>query len=175
MYNAEMKEQQVSRLSIRQLRPDDGTEIFNMLQYIGRDENEFTNEVNGMQYADYKEWLKKQDNWAHGIGLCDGYVVQTTYWLFNGDIPIGYGKIRDELTAQSRIRGGNIGYAIASPYRGQGYGTYLMKSLIETAKKKGIKERLATVQKFNYPSKTVIEKCGGKLIRETDERWYFEL
>lgn len=162
-------------LLLKQLSVDDGIKVYNMLQRIGKDENEFTNDVNGMSYDEYKQWLIKQDNWSKGLDLKPGYVIQTTYWLYNGVTPVGYGKIRDKLTPASRERGGNIGYAIDPQYRGKGYGTFLMKNLIEKAKEKKIKERLATVQKYNYASKHVIEKCGGKLIYENNLRWYLEL
>lgn len=164
-----------NNITLRQLSVDDGEDVYQMLQRIGKEENEFTNEVNGMSFREYKDWLVKQNNWSLGLELDPGYVVQTTYWLFAGTTPVGYGKIRNELTEHSRIRGGNIGYAIDPLYRGKGYGTSLMTALIRTAKEKNISERLATVQKYNYTSKRVIEKCGGKLIKETNERWYYEL
>ena len=160
---------------LKQLSPDDKDDIYNMLQRIGKEENEFTNAVNGMTFEEYKHWLIKMDKWSRGQELEPGYVPQTTYWLYDGDSPVGYGKIRNGLNEVSRIRGGNIGYAIDPTKRGRGYGTVLMQKLIEIAKKEGITERLATVQKYNYASKHVIEKCGGKLLYETDLRWYFEL
>lgn len=86
-----------------------------------------------------------------------------------------YGKIRWKLTETSREAGGNIGYAISRQYRGHGYGTILLKSLIDIAKSGNCPELLATVKKYNYASKRVMEKCSGELVRETDERWYYRL
>lgn len=67
------------------------------------------------------------------------------------------------------------GYAISRQYRGHGYGTILLKSLIDIAKSGNCPELLATVKKYNYASKRVMEKCSGELVRETDERWYYRL
>ena len=89
--------------------------------------------------------------------------------------PVGVGKIRWKLTETSREAGGNIGYAISRQYRGHGYGTILLKSLIDIAKSGNCPELLATVKKYNYASKRVMEKCSGELVRETDERWYYRL
>ena len=85
------------------------------------------------------------------------------------------GKIRWKLTETSQEAGGNIGYAISRQYRGYGYGTILLKSLIDIAKSGNCPELLATVKKYNYASKHVMEKCSGELVRETDERWYYRL
>lgn len=89
--------------------------------------------------------------------------------------PVGVGKIRWKLTETSQEAGGNIGYAISRQYRGHGYGTILLKSLIDIAKFGNCPELLATVKKYNYASKHVMEKCSGELVRETDERWYYRL
>ena len=51
----------------------------------------------------------------------------------------------------------------------------LLKSLIEIAKSGNCEEILATVTKYNYASRAVMEKCNGQLVRETDERWYYKL
>lgn len=50
-----------------------------------------------------------------------------------------------------------------------------LKSLIDIAKSGNCPELLATVKKYNYASKRVMEKCSGELVRETDERWYYRL
>lgn len=162
-------------MKLKQLTVQDGREVYEMLQRIGRDENAFSNIVNGMSYEDYKKWLIQQDEWSRDSCLQEGYVGQTTYWLMDGPVPVGYGKIRHQLTEKLRQAGGNVGYAIDPLYRGKGYGTCLMRELVKTAGERGIKEILATVEKNNYPSKKAIEKCGGKLIDENDSRWFFEL
>jgi len=161
-------------LYLRQLSITDGEDIYQLLQQIEANEHEFKNDAFGMDCSEFKEWLELQDNWANNRCLPEGYVPQTIYWLFQNDTPVGFGKIRHRLNEHSRIIGGNIGYAIGKPYRGHGYGTELMKLLVIKADELGVTEKLATVEKDNPASKKAIERAGGKLVKETEERWYFE-
>lgn len=158
---------------LRELSLNDGRDVYDMLQDIGAYENEFNNEVNGMSYEQYCEWLKKQYLWSRGENLPDGYVRQWTFWLYDDEKPVGYGKLRERITEESRKRGGNIGFAISPLYRGKGYGKILFSQLIEKAKELNIYEIFSTVEKFNYPSKHIHEINGGKVIYESDKRWFF--
>ena len=108
-----------------------------MLQGIDRRENDFTNDVKDMPYEEFPEWCKLQYEYASGRLLPAGYVPQSIYWLYIDGEPVGIGKIRWKLTETSREAGGNIGYAISRQYRGHGYGTILLKSLIDIAKSDG--------------------------------------
>ena len=98
-------------IQLRQLSLNDGRNIYEMLQRIGRCENEFNNTANGLSFDEFSLWLKEQDSWSQGENLPDGFVPQTVFWLFDDDVPVGIGKIRHSLTEQSRSAGGNIGYA----------------------------------------------------------------
>ncbi len=160
---------------LQKLSANDGEQIYHMLQNIGAAENSFSNPVHGMSYADYKKWLIQQDDWSMGRNLPAGYVAQTIYWLLDNNVPVGIGKIRHALTADSRKIGGNVGYAISSEYRGKGYGRVILKLLIEKAKMMKLEELLLTVEKYNLPSKRVIEANGGILFHENSERWYFRI
>jgi len=158
---------------MRQLSVFDGEDIFQMLQTIGNNENAFTNPVKGMCYGEYKQWLKQQNDWSLGMNLPEGYVGQTIFWLYVDSIPVGIGKIRHALTEHSRQIGGTIGYAISDMYRGNGYGTVLLKLLLKKAEEMNVKEKWLTVEKTNPASKRVIEKNGGSLAGENEERWFF--
>ena len=159
---------------IRELSIDDGIEVYNLLQRIGPDENAFQNHVNGMTYSDYKKWLVQQHQWSIGEELPEGYVRQWTYWLIIDNKPVGYGKLRERATEQSRLFGGNIGFAIDPLERGKGYGNQLFSELLHKAKMKGIRELFSTVEKYNYPSYKVHLLNGGRLVFEDNKRWYFE-
>lgn len=163
-----------NNMKVIELNEDDGVEVYNMLQRIGANENAFNNEVYGMEYERYKEWLTVQCAWARGEQLPEGYVRQWTYWLYGDSIPIGYGKLREKVTEQSRSFGGNIGFAIDPLVRGNGCGFFLFQSLLKKAKENNIKEIFSTVEKYNYASKRIHEKCGGKLVNENDNRWFYD-
>ena len=160
-------------IALQELTVDDGLDVYNMLQRIGPSENAFHNDVNGMSYDEYKSWLSLQHAWSKGEQLPTGYVKQWTYWLMVDGRPVGYGKLREKATEESKKFGGNIGYAIDPEARGKGYGNMLFELLLKEAANKHIKEVFSTVEKFNYNSKKVHEKYGGKLVSEDDVRWYF--
>ena len=151
----------------------DNLEPFSLVGLIDKNENEFKNSAYGLSLEQFKSWLIEQDNWARGKKLPDGYVPQRIYWFYCDNIPVGMGKIRMLLTKDSYEIGGNVGYAIGKPYRGKGYGTTFLKLLISEAKTLNLSEILLTVEKNNPTSKHVVEKAGGAIIKETDERWYF--
>ena len=159
--------------SLRLANVSDGTDIYQMLQRIGSCENRFNNEVNGMTFEQFKVWLKERVAWSEGMMLPPGYVRQWTYWLYNGDIPVGFGKLREKVTDQSRIFGGNIGFAIDPLYRRHGFGCVLLEMLISEGRRKQLSELFSTVEKYNYASKRIHEKCGGILVKEDDVRWYY--
>lgn len=160
---------------LRQLSSEDSLDCYELLHHIGKAENDFTNPVSEMSFDEFKMWLKQQDDWSKGYKLPKGYVPQYCYWLIANGVPVGFGKIRLGLTEQSRIEGGNIGYAIDSRYRGKGYGTKLLSLLLQKSKELGNKEILITVKKYNYSSKGVAEKNGCIVIKETDGWWYLSI
>ena len=161
--------------SIRQLTIYDGRDVFDMLKRIGRDENHFQNPVHDMDYKQYKAWLIEQDDWSNERNLPNGYVGQTSFWMYVDNQPVAFGKIRHKLNESSRTIGGNIGYAVDPIHRGKGYATVILKELISIANQMGIEEKLLSVEKYNYASKKVIEKNGGYVFDENDLRWYFHI
>lgn len=166
----------MSDLLIRKLNLKDANElVYSLFQKIGRNENEFQNTANGLSFTEFGAWIKEQIDWANGIGLPEGFVKQNVYILYLESTPIGVGKIRHKLTDRSREKGGNIGYAISPDFRGHGYAVFLLKELVIQSNEMGVFERLLTVEKNNYASRKTVEKAGGQLIRENDERWFFEI
>lgn len=152
----------------------DGREFYDMLQRIGPNENGFINNVNGMDCADFPAWLEKRVNFSKGIGLADWMVPDSTFWLMDGGVPVGEGKMRHRLTDALRESGGHIGYAIDSTQRGKGYGKELLRLMLAEARRMGITEEiLVTVDPRNTPSRKVAEANGGELRRETEERVYY--
>lgn len=162
-----------SEILLRELQCSDGRDVYNMLQTIRSEENEFHNDAFGISYEEYKKWLILQHEWSQGIGLPEGYVRQWIFWLYVDGKPVGFGKLREKLTEQSKIVGGNIGYAISAGERGKGYGTLLFGLLLKEAKARHLETVVSTVEKKNPISKTIQEKNGGVLIQENDQRWYF--
>lgn len=161
-------------VELRKLSPDDGNDIYELLQLIPKDENGLINKANGLSFEEYKQWLINKQIESEQKGLVDGWKVpSTTYWLYVDNVPVGFSSIREFLTDALRVAGGNIGYGIAKPYRGKGYGKELLKLLLEKANESGIDKVLITIHKENVASRAVAEVNGAILEKETEERAYY--
>jgi len=148
---------------LKKLSPDDGMDIYNMLQEIPKSENGFMNGSYGLSYDDYKEWLIKSDNISKGIGLEEWMVAQNIYWLYVDGMPVGLGKLRLRLTDKLKEDGGNCGYGIATSKRNQGYGKEILKLLVKEAKSMGIERILLTIDSQNDASIKVALRNGGTI------------
>lgn len=159
-------------IELRKLSVDDGMDIYNLLQQVPQDENGFINNCNGRSFDEYKAWLSKCEQMSHGEVAETWQVPQTNYWLMVDGVPVGIGKLRDRLTEHLREVGGHGGYAIVPAQRGKGYGTMLLKLLIDEARRKGIDQLLLTVQNHNVPSIKVALHNGGVIERVSEDRHY---
>ena len=136
-------------------QPDAG--IYNMLQEIPPFENGFVNPMHGKPFGEFRGWLQSCKADAEQKGLLDGWKVpESTYWLYDGDRPVGYGKIRHFLTEKLRKDGGSIGYAVRPSERRKGYGTaFLHLLLVQCAELNVPESRSSTIRKDNLPSQKV--------------------
>ena len=156
---------------LRKLSADDGRDVYDLLQEIPKEENGFENNASGKTYEQFREWLAKKEAESRQEGIIDGWKVgSTTYWLYADGIPVGFGKLRHELTEGLRKVGGHIGYGIAPQYRGKGYGKELLRLLLAEAQKRGIDRVLITVHADNEASRKVALANGGVITEQTDER-----
>lgn len=157
---------------LRKLAISDDMDIYEMLQEIPKDENGFINTVNGMTFEEYKEWLIRSDAMSRGIGLEDWQVPSNTYWLFVEGHPVGKGNLRHYLTDKLRAEGGHAGCAIRQSERNKGYGTILLKMIIEEAKNMNIHKILLTIRNNNVSSIKVALKNNGKIEKTNEQRHY---
>ena len=163
-------------LTIRKLAIDDAEDIYNMLQEIPADENEFINSANGKTYDEYRLWLEKSYAASLQEGIIDGWKVpETIFWLFEDGKPVGFGKIRHYLTDRLLEAGGNIGYSIIPEARGRGLGKKLVARLIEEGRKIGVERLLFTIRNSNIPSIKAALANGGEIEKVTDERHYISV
>lgn len=157
---------------LKKLSLSDGAEIYNMLQEIGKNENGFHNKIYGVSYDEYENWLRREFAIDNGE-LEDWMVPQTSYWLYDNEKPIGYGRVRHYLNDALQKTSGHIGYAIRRSERGQGYGNLILSLLLDECKKLGIEDVQISANTDNIPSNRVIIKNGGMLIRtESNKNFY---
>ena len=87
----------------------------------------------------------------------------------NCDYIIGYGSIEDSVILNYHLdylNYGNIGYGVRPNERGKGYGTVLLKLLLEKCEELGMKEVCCSCLKDNISSKHVILNNHGIFEKE---------
>ncbi len=162
-------------VSLRALSRADGMDdaLYNMAQECPTEENGFLNGAHGLSRDAFPVWIARQEEIARGIGLPEGFVRQSVYWMFVDGRPVGSAKLRHGLSDALRIEGGNIGYGIRPTERGKGYGRLLLGLMLAEAGRQGLSRVLVTVNNTNVPSLRVARANGGMLEKRTAERSYF--
>lgn len=111
----------------------------------------------------FDEFVNQVLGYARGIGLPEGFVPQTDYWLVDDGEFIGRVSIRHKLTPKLERLHGHIGYEIRPGRRGKGYGTAILKFVLPMAKELGLARVLLTCDETNEASRKIIEKNDGVL------------
>jgi predicted acetyltransferase len=165
------------KVELKQLSIDMSEKEYNMLQDILDIENGFTNPAYKLSYEEYKNWLKREDDYSRGKNLPEGWVPCTTYFLYIDDAPVGYGRIRHYSNESlEKIKGvGNFGYGIAQKYRGSGYGNILFSELLKKCKDFGYTEIKLFPYKNNAATLKIMMKNGGKIIGDFNEEKHIVL
>ena len=109
--------------------------------------------------------LDKFRRYRNAIGLPQGYVASTTYWLVDDEAQrfLGQIDIRHGLTERLLCYGGHIGYAVRLGEWNKGYGTLMLSLALPHAKALGINRCLITCDDDNPGSARVMEKNGFTL------------
>jgi predicted acetyltransferase len=157
-------------IELLQLSINNSYDEYNMLQHIEKTENGFINDVHGMSFDEYKQWLKKEDDYSQSKNLPKNWIPQTTFFLYVDRTPVGIGRIRhysNEYLEQNGV--GNLGYGIAKPYRGKGYGNILFENLLIKCKLFGYKKIKLFPYINNISTNKIMLKYGAKLIGTLNE------
>ena len=102
---------------------------------------------------DFPAYLLRTAEVERGTGIEPGSVPLSTYWLVNDDAFIlGSSSLRHTLNPDLRDLGGNIGYKIHPLHRRKGYGTLILKLMLEKAHERGLTEVLVTCDADNIGS-----------------------
>lgn len=117
-------------------------------------------------HEDFPALLTRLGNLVLGVGVAEGFVPSTTYWLVDGPDLVGVSNLRHHLNDRLRDHGGHIGLGIRPGFRGRGLGGVLLASTLQEARKKGITEAHIHCLKSNLPSARMIVRAGGLLASE---------
>ena len=116
--------------------------------------------------SDFNLMVEKLNGWSDGVGLPEGFVECSAFWLINNDKLIGAIDIRHRLTEALSFRGGHIGYGIRPSERKKGYASIMLSLAIKECKKIGLSKVLITCSKSNIGSSKTIINNGGILDSE---------
>ena len=125
---------------------------------------------------DFDLMIEKLDDYCSGIGLPDGYVECSVFWLINeNNRIIGAIDIRHRLNDYLKFRGGHIGYGIRLSERKKGYAGEVLSMALKQCEIIGLPKVLITCAKSNAGSAKTILKNGGILDSEdTDDGEVFQ-
>ncbi|MEN6314726.1 MAG: GNAT family N-acetyltransferase [Clostridiaceae bacterium] len=160
-------------IELRECSLTDGNDILDMIREIGPGENGFINDGYNMSDSDFRDYLVRNANISQGVGLAQGWVPQTKYWLMINGRPAGIGKLRHYLNDNLRKTGGHIGYCIRPSERGKGLGIILLDEMLKKARELSIPKALITCNETNIPSRRVAENNGGKLEKAVGSECYY--
>jgi predicted acetyltransferase len=118
------------------------------------------------EYQTFADLLARLRENSKGVGLPDGFVAHSSYWLVRGTEILGVSNLRHELNAKLHLEGGHIGYGIRPSVRRQGFGSAILSRTLERARAMGLGKVLLTCGKANVGSVKVILRNGGVLDSE---------
>lgn len=126
--------------------------------------------------SDFSLMVDKLNGYIHGVGLPDGYVECSTFWLVNNEHKIlGAIDIRHRLNDFLTFRGGHIGYGIRPSERKKGYASMMLSLALKECEKIGLTKVLITCSKSNIGSaKTIINNGGVLYSEDTDNGEVFQ-
>jgi predicted acetyltransferase len=117
----------------------------------------------GNNFRAYVSWLEDQ---SRGVGLNEGFVPNSTFWLLEGNEIVGVSNIRHKLTPPLMEHGGHVGYGIRPSTRGRGFATKMLALSLLELEKFGISDVRITCSKQNIASAKTITHNGGVLESE---------
>ncbi len=121
----------------------------------------------GFENTDFDASLFKLSDCARGIGVPDGFVAHSTFWLVRGGTEVvGVSNVRHALTPALLREGGSIGYGIRPTACRQGMGNAILRLSLLRAAELGLPRILITCDKQNVASAAVIVRSGGVLESE---------
>lgn len=103
---------------------------------------------------------------SQGVGLPDGFVAHSTYWLMDEGQLLGVSNLRHALTPALQQCGGHIGYGVRPSAQGRGVGKELLRQTLRQAQSMGLARVLLTCAKDNVASSRVILANDGVLEDE---------
>lgn len=116
--------------------------------------------------ADFAAYIQELDEESAGIDLPEGVPPQQTYFIvLNDTAVIGEMRYRPTITEPYEDMNGHLGCNLRPAFRSQGYGNTALQLVLDIARADGLDSVFIPIEGENIPSKGVVAKNGGKLIK----------
>lgn len=161
-------------IRLKKINREDMEKEWLFVRDMPADENGLTNDYHGISREDFeRRALPAMMDFMEGKNLPEGYVPETFLFLWDDDTIVGQFRIRHYLCESLRTGAGHIGYFIAKPFRGKGYGTEGLRLTLEEARRIVPEEEFyLRVNLDNPASLHVMLRNGGRVVGQ-DESHYF--
>lgn len=116
---------------------------------------------------DFAAFVRELEEEAQGIGLPPGISPQQTYLLIkDGSEVIGELRFRPTIPQPYEEQNGHIAYNLHPSARRKGYATRMLALVLDEARALSMEGVMLTIEEENPASVRVIEKNGGKLLKQ---------
>ena len=164
-------------ICLKKANPEDLEKEWMFVREMPEDENGLLNSWSGVSRDVFRsKALPEMLAFSEGKNLPEGYVPETFFFLWDGDVIVGQFRVRHFLCESLRKGAGHIGYFIAKPYRGKGYGTEGLRLTLEEARRIVPEEEFyLRVNRDNPASLHVMLKNGGRIAAEDETKYYVRI
>jgi predicted acetyltransferase len=123
--------------------------------------------VGAEQNVTFREYVAKPAAAARGIGIPEGFVPHSTFWLVDAnDEIVGISNLRHRLTDSLLRFGGHVGFGVRPSARRRGYATELLRATLVEARSLGLSRVRVTCDQRNVASAKTILRNGAALAEE---------
>lgn len=164
-------------ICLKKANPADAEKEWLFVREMPEDENGLTNAYHCISRDDFLcRGLPEMLAFSEGKNLPEGYVPETFWFLWDGDVIVGQFRIRHYLCESLRTGAGHIGYFIGRPFRGKGYGTEGLRLTLEEAHRIVPEEEIfLRVNRDNPASLHVMLRNGGRVASQDDVHYYVRI
>lgn len=141
-------------------------------EHYSNDEQEIS-ASNMLTSMEYEKWIEKINNDAN-IGD-EIWGKSLTYLVFDNNKLIGFLSIRYDLPKSLVDIYGHIGYGVRPTERRKGYAYKMLKYALLECKRLGMKSVILGCYEDNIGSVKTIINNDGKLVRQEENRKYYEI
>lgn len=144
-----------------------GTLEYEMYQEIPMHENGAENYAYGVSLKDFKKFVKEKIN-EEFIQINEHETPRIVYIFYVDSYPVGEIALRPFLNQYWFHASGHIGYKIRPSERHKGYGTIMLKMLLDKAREMCLTEVFLQCHPTNISSVRIILKNKGVLVEQND-------